>query len=48
MMFILDYQLLLIEKAAAGKIAVELNEEETEKMQNCVNIIKEAIETLKI
>lgn len=35
-------------KGAAGKIAVELNEEETEKMQNCVNIIKEAIETLKI
>ena len=35
-------------KGAVGKIAVELNEEETEKMQNCVNIIKEAIETLKI
>lgn len=35
-------------KGAAGKIAVELNEEEKEKMQNCVNIIKEAIETLKI
>lgn len=35
-------------KGAAGIIAVELNEEETEKMQNCVNIIKEAIETLKI
>ena len=35
-------------KGAAGKIAIELNEEETEKMQNCVNIIKEAIETLKI
>ena len=35
-------------KGAVGKIAVELNGEETEKMQNCVNIIKEAIETLKI
>lgn len=33
---------------AVQKIDIELNEEETKKMQNCVDIIKEAIESLKI
>lgn len=29
------------------RVYVELNEEETKKLQNCVNIIKDAINTIK-
>ena len=29
------------------RVYVELNEEETEKLQNCVNIIKDAINSIK-